>query len=324
MDVSRDEVRRQLMAVDRLQAVALPRWREALARVFSGDARVSASGKADLLVGGLARRRFIQIGGISVATAAVLAACGDEEAGNVPSAGLPSPTTGLPERTVDDIVLLRTASSLEHSIVFTYEAVLPLVTPLVASTLELFRDHHEAHAREVESATEDVGGEAFTEPNPVVQSNTIEPTLEVITSQGDPEVQLQQIIIFAHSLEDMAAATYQSTVPLLTVPSLREAAMSVGSVEARHAAVLAGLVEGSAPVAALETLDPSATTSPGSTTTVAGEPDTGDSTTTTSPNLAVPESGVFQVPGAFGSLATSLGPNSYMYDERTLTTTEPG
>lgn len=319
-----DELRRHLRDAQRAQDAALPRWRDALARAFSGDARLSATDKADLVLGGLARRRFLQVGGLSVATAAVLAACGGGTEGNVPTAGLPSPTTGFPERSVDDIVLLRTASSLERSAVFTYDAALPLLPAPVAEVARLFRDHHEAHARQAESVTEQIGGKAFTEPNPVIQADVILPTLEVITAQTNPEAQLQQIVTFAHSIERIAAATYQSTVPVFTRPELRQAAMSVGAVEARHAAVLAALIEGSQPVAGLDALDAAPTTVGTTTTTVAATPAPGQSTTTTSPVLALPEEGVFQVPAPFESLAGALGPNSYVYDERTLVPTEPG
>jgi len=99
--------------------------------------------------------------------------------------------------------------------------------------------------------------------------------------------------------------------------------MAVGTVTARNSAVWAGHIDGAQPVAGLDTLDAAPTTA-ASTTTVAPEPAPGETTTTTSPALALPADGVFQVPGAFGSLVEALGPNSYVYDERTLTTTEEG
>ncbi len=325
MEPSRDELRRQLRAAERAHAEALPRWREALARAFLDDRRPAPGARADLLLGGLARRRFLQVGGLTVATAAVLAACADERpSGNVPTAGLPAPTTGLPERSVDDIVLLRTASSLERSLMSTYDEVLTLVPADVRTALELFRDHHEAHASSAERATQQAGGQAFDQPNPVFQAGVVEPTLQVIGSEADPAKQAQQVVIFAHGLENIAASTYQASVAQLSQASLRQAAMSVGTVEARHAAVLAGFIDDAQPVAGLDTLDAAPTTAGSTTTTAVAQPEPGASTTTTSPVLAVPATGVFQVPGAFGSLAESLGPNSYMYDERTLTTTKTG
>lgn len=328
MDTGGDELCRQVAGARQAQAEAMPVWSEALAGAFGGGGgggdTLTSGEKAELVLGALARRRFLQLGGLTVATGALLAACGKgTEEDNIPSAGLPSPTTGLPERSVDDIVLLRTASSLERSLVSTYDAALKLVTGDIAEALEVFRDHHEAHARQFESITAREGGEPFSEPNPVLQQTTIEPTLKAITAQGDPRRQRRDVIVFAHALENIAASTYQSSVTMLSQPRLRQAAMGVGAVEARHSAVLAKLIEGSIPVAGLETLE-AATTTAAPTTTVAATPAPGETTTTTSPVLALPEQGVFQVPGPFGSLAEAVGPNTYVYDDRTLTTTETG
>ncbi len=274
----------------------------------------------------LPRRRFLALGGLTAATVAIVAACGkDEEEDNVPSAGVPTPTTGLAERHIDDIVLLRTASSLERSVASAYDHLLPLVAGDTTDALTLFRDQHLAHATSFDTLTEQEGGRAFGDPNPALQAELIEPTLAVIDGQTDPEQQAASIVVFAHSLENITASTFQSFVPILTQPALRAATAGVGTVEAGHAAVLAGLIEGAQPAAGLDTLDAAATTLPATTTTAPAPPSgTGATTTTTSPALALPADGVFQVPGPFGSLTEALGPNSYMYDERTLVTTAEG
>jgi hypothetical protein len=46
------------------------------------------------------------------------------------------------------------------------------------------------------------------------------------------------VVELALALETTAAATYVKTTPTLTTPELRQAAMSVGGVEARHVAIL--------------------------------------------------------------------------------------
>ena len=271
----------------------------------------------------LARRRFLALGGLTVATVAIIAACGkDEPEDNVPSAGAPTPTTGLAERHIDDIVLLRTASSLERSMVSAYDQLLPLLSDAPQAAFTLFRDQHVAHAASFDLLTEQEGGSAFGDPNPALQADLIEPTLAVIAGQTDPEQQAANAVVFAHSLENVAAATFQAFVPTLTKPHLRSATAGVGTVEAEHSAVLAGLIEGAQPAAGLDTLDSFATTLPS--TTVVQPPAGGAATTTTTPALALPPDGVFQVPGPFGSLTDALGPNSYTYDERTLVTTAEG
>jgi len=271
----------------------------------------------------LPRRRFLALGGLTVATVAIAAACGkDEEEDNVPSAGMPTPTTGLAARQIDDIVLLRTASSLERSVASAYDHLLPLTSGDTNDAFTQFRDQHVAHAESFDTLTEQEGGRAFGDPNPALQAELIEPTLELIDGQTDPEQQAASVVVFAHSLENIATATFQAFVPVLTKPALRSASAGVGTVEAKHAAVLAGLIEGAQPAPGLDTLDTAATTAPATTTTAAA-PASG-TTTTTSPALALPADGVFQVPGPFGSLVEALGPNSYMYDERTLVTTAEG
>jgi hypothetical protein len=123
-------------------------------------------------------------------------------------------------------------------------------------------------------------------------------------------------VIIAHALENLAAGTYQQFVPILTVPSLRSSTMSVGGVEARHAAILAKLINGAKVVAVPTDLSP--------TTTAAASTVAGATTTTAATNAA----STYQIPGPFGSLAPVpltlmgqstpidlLGPNSYMYDQ---------
>ena len=85
-------------------------------------------------------------------------------------------------------------------------------------------------------------------------------------------------------------------VPDLSAPALRRAAMSISGIEARHAAVLAGLMPKTAPVAGIEQFLPP-------TTTAAPAPDAPADDTPTS----------YQVAGTFGSVVGALGPASFMY-----------
>ena len=99
------------------------------------DDHASADEKAGLLLGSLARRRFLAIGGLSVATAAVVAACGDDgPPDNVPQSGTAPPTTALAKHTVTDVALLRTASSLEHNAIDAYHTVYMAYPGLYSNT----------------------------------------------------------------------------------------------------------------------------------------------------------------------------------------------
>lgn len=308
MDFSNDELRRQLRAARADQHAAVRGWRELLQRVLGNPATTSDE-RAGVVLGGLPRRRFLAVGGFSVATAAVLAACGTEETG-IPETGLPGTTTTEPPRAVTDVVLLRTASSLEYSAIGAYEAALGLgvLDASLSQVAELFQDQHREHAELMEAATRELGGEPYSKPNPAVEANVVAPALALL--EEVPEADLPEAVLrIAHALESVAAGTYQSVVPSLSKPALRQAAMSIGAVEARHATVLAGVIPGSAPVPP----------PPGATP---------DETTSTAPGGdIVALTPVYQVPEPFGSLAPVAldirgvevqiplpGPNSLVYD----------
>jgi hypothetical protein len=290
-DMSRDDARRARHAADALHRSAMGSMHDLL------------DGAPDVLTGGFARRRFLTIGGLTVSMAAVVAACGKAEPkATVPVAGESPSTTGLPERVIDDIVLLRTASSLEHNAIDTYGTALGLgVLSAGASDIaKMFQDHHREHAAAFETATKAAGGEAFTKANDIVFKKILEPAIELI---GKSEDKPGDLLRLAHALESIAAGTYQALVPALTQPGLRKAAMAVGGVEARHAAVLAKAL------GAAVFQDKAAEAA---TTTVKG---------------AKPSVTLYQVPGAFGLLGAvpvmlngevqpSIdlpGPNSFMY-----------
>jgi hypothetical protein len=312
--LSNDEVRRRLRNVDAEQAAAMADARSVLSAVLHGDAQVDAGAKADALLGGLARRRFLRLGGLSVAAAAVVAACGGDTVApskNVPVAGEAPPTTGLPERTIDDTVLLRTASSLEHNAVDAYGTLLATgaLTGALADAVKLFQDHHRQHASAAEDATRAFGGTPYTSANPVVKANIVDPAIALINQGGNKPA---DILWFAYGLESVAAGTYQTMAPILTQQNLRQAAARVASVESRHIVVIAAALK--APVAPA-----SPSNAPASTSSSAGS-------TTTNPN-AVEIPTIYQVPAAFSPLTPTdivihdqkltvdiLGPNSYMYN----------
>src|SRR3954449_7877043 len=79
-DLNTDEIRRQLRAVDQMNTTAMPRWREALARLI-GDDEIGTDQKATILgVPSPNRRDLFKIGGASILGVALLAACGSDTA----------------------------------------------------------------------------------------------------------------------------------------------------------------------------------------------------------------------------------------------------
>src|SRR5512143_4037690 len=126
MDHSKDELRRDLAEVREEQRLAMGGLKEIVQRIFGSESGLSQQAKADVVLGGLARRRFLAIGGLSVATAAVIAACGENTPPGIPQTGQASTTAALQPQDVTDEVLLRTAASLEHSAIQAYDKALGL------------------------------------------------------------------------------------------------------------------------------------------------------------------------------------------------------
>src|SRR5689334_4013866 len=122
MDIYNDDIRRQAKASQVEHNAAMRTMRNVVDRLFGGDSSESAFAKADFLTGGVNRRRFLQIGGMTVATAAVFAACGTDDSKDSASAdkkgAAGSSSSGDTDTTMagdasSDVKILRTASSLE-------------------------------------------------------------------------------------------------------------------------------------------------------------------------------------------------------------------
>ena len=79
-DLNRDELRRELKAIDADNKAVMPRWYDALRQIVSRESRMSTDEKAALLgVPTPGRRSFFKLGGATIIGAAVLAACGDTD-----------------------------------------------------------------------------------------------------------------------------------------------------------------------------------------------------------------------------------------------------
>lgn len=269
-DLDRDHLRRLARDAGRQQQEAMPLFRDAVSRFLDQDGRTEEQ-TSGVLLGGLSRRALFRVGGLTVAGAAILAACGSDSGAAATTAAPTTPTTMAPTTMVPDttmapgttmpattmpmsmtgdVVLLRTASSLEYLAVAVYQTAIDsglVTTTAVADAAMRFQDHHRDHAEFFVTATDKLGGQPFTDPNPAVLK-ALRPAIDALADE-------QGIITLALTLERAAAATYQSGVGNVDEVTLNAALMSVGGVEARHAAVLAGAL-GQPPVpAAYGTLD---------------------------------------------------------------------
>ncbi len=242
MDLNRDELRRQLAASEQDHAESLPRFREALKVLFDRD-RTPAPGDAEAkaaLLGVPSRRTFLTVGGVGLLSSAVLVGCGQSsqppqiaQTGTTPLQPLDTTTTA-PGSHATDLVLLRTASSIEVLAINTYQKALQsgdLTTPAVKSAVQLFQSQHEDHQNLLKTITSDNGGEPYTEANFYLSYELVDPTVKTTKSQD-------QWLALATVLENTAAQTYNYAGGTLTTPTLRASLMSIGATEARHLTAL--------------------------------------------------------------------------------------
>jgi hypothetical protein len=132
---------------------------------------------------GLGRRDILRIGGLGVATAAVITACGEHERGQVGRVGTVASTSTLPDVTASNVTLLRTASSLEQSIVSVYSQVIgdnSLLNPNLDEMAQRFMDDHKADAALFEKLTGENGGAVWTCGNPKFDDTIVQPVLDRI------------------------------------------------------------------------------------------------------------------------------------------------
>lgn len=242
MDINHDELRRELRDLDREHRDVMPRWRDSLMRLLVDDRDTPSEAKADVLLGGFNRRRFMQLSGLAVAGGTVLAACGSDSknksASSAGSEATTATTAGGGNKT--DQTIARTAASLEIFAVSVYDkaiqnaAALKISDP-VAKAAVLFKSQHDEHAKAFNAAATQLGGQPYNDPNPTA-AKAFAAQIAALKSEQD-------VLKFAYALEQIAAQTYQGVGMKLSTPMLRQTAMTVGGVEARHMAVLAHFIQ---------------------------------------------------------------------------------
>jgi hypothetical protein len=193
----------------------------------------------------MGRRDALRVGGLAISLAALAAACGEDLTGDTAPGrvGYAPPITDPPAYPVDDAVLLRTASSLELTIISAYRQMLALgaVDADTAELLEVMIVNHQEIANQMGELTEDAGGEAWNCTNPWMMERGIEPMLAAIVDSDD---RARDIVNLAITLENLGAATHQDLSTALTGSDLRIAVIEAATLESRQAATLAISVGG--------------------------------------------------------------------------------
>ena len=240
MDINNDELRRELRDLDKEHREVMPKWRDSLMRLMD-DKETPTEAKADLLLGGFNRRRFMNLSGLALVGGAVLAACGSDKKKDNGATATTEATTATTAAggNKTDQTIARTAASLENFAVAVYDkaimnaAALKISDP-VAKAAVLFKSQHEEHAKAFNAAATQLGGSPYTDPNPTA-AKAFESTIAALKTEQD-------VLKLAFGLEQIAAQTYQGVGMKLSTPMLRQTSMTVGGVEARHMAILAHFI----------------------------------------------------------------------------------
>ncbi|MDQ3468364.1 MAG: ferritin-like domain-containing protein [Actinomycetota bacterium] len=195
----------------------------------------------------LTRRRLLQTGGTALTFGALVAACGGSSDSAAPGRVGNAPViTPLPQVTVDDAVLLRTATSLEYTAIDVYAAAaeLGVLDGRALELVERFVADHQRHADITAELTSQAGSEPYECANTWLLERGVAPLLERITGNEAKDIPpsddvARDLLGISFAFESVAGATYQQMVELLTDPDLRRQIIVIGAEEARHAAAVA-------------------------------------------------------------------------------------
>jgi hypothetical protein len=190
------------------------------------------------------RRQAFKIGGLTVSFAAIVAACGTTTGNETPGrVGYAPPITDPPDYDVDDAVLLRTASSLEETIISVYGRLVDsgsLSAPTQALTERLI-DNHQEVADQMAALTDAEGGVPWECTNPWLDDRLIEPVFQAIEISDNPE---RDALYFAVALENLAASTHQVNSVELSSPEAKVASLEAATQASRQSAALVALARG--------------------------------------------------------------------------------
>ncbi|HST54786.1 MAG TPA: ferritin-like domain-containing protein [Solirubrobacteraceae bacterium] len=182
------------------------------------------------------RKRFLKMAGSAGAAsfgAFVLAACGggSKSSSSATTAAAPATTastsTGASAH-AGDVSILNYALTLEYLETAFYAKVIEakLFSGKVASLLKDFGAQEKSHVAALAAAVKQLGGTPVAEP-----------------ASKFPVTSASQVAMLAYTVENLGAAAYLGQAGNIQSPEVLAAALSIHSVEARHAATLGTLVK---------------------------------------------------------------------------------
>ena len=187
----------------------------------------------------IGRRALLRNGALTLSVGAIVAACGDRGGSDDPGRlGVAPPAPELTDEEVSDVVLLRTAQSLEYTAIEVYDA-LRGHDALDGDELALVEGCAAAHQRDADAlgaAVTELGGEPFECTNPFLHGRAVTPVLDALEGSDDLR---SDVLNVAYAFEQLLGASHQALVGSLADAALRPTAMTIGSGSLRRAAALA-------------------------------------------------------------------------------------
>lgn len=281
-----------------------------------------SNGVATLAEQAMSRRGILRIGGLTVAIAALAAACGPEEKDDANPAriGALTPTPTLPEGVVTDGVLFRTATSMHFSIIDAHDLAKELGR-LDAEQTAIVDDYiaaNKAVITDLQTWSETAGSKQWTCANPRFDRVILKPISDRITGrpkEGAEETDVlpsddpnRDAMALVHACESLAAEMHQSLVPQFSKAEYRGITIGHGTEAARRAAALAMIINPDNLVNPSSLLNanldvPTTTTVPATTTTQnIGKSESGATTTTAAPTAGEIQQ-YYAIPSQFGTLS---------------------
>jgi rubrerythrin len=182
-----------------------------------------------------ARRRFLKMAGTGAAAsfgAFALAACGSSKKSSTTSAASSKPAApppaAQPADMSGDLAILNYALTLEYLETEFYDKVVAagLFKGSTGDLVKSFAEQEQSHVDAIAATVKKLGGTPATKPNgrfPVHSAN--------------------QVAMLAYTVENLGAAAYLGQAAAIKNKDVLAAALSIHSVEARHAASLGTLVK---------------------------------------------------------------------------------
>jgi hypothetical protein len=174
----------------------------------------------------VSRRKFMALTGGSAAAAAFLAACGDDDDGMTTTTGTASGGGGeaaVEEFGKGDIGILNYALTLEYLEAAFYADVVKsgLFKGSDLATIRKFGKTEDEHVAALTATVKSSGGKPA--PKPKIEF---------------PLKNAKSVLELAATVENLGAAAYLGQAPNIKSPAVLAAALSIHSVEGRHAAAL--------------------------------------------------------------------------------------